>query len=302
MGDTTRNVMWAFKDTYYKEDCSVELYPEYDTKYMHVEAPSVFAAFLAFCSGPRSASHQKITATRNHRVFLRGSTRDYGHSTPSLFRCGDDGEQCKDEERRLRWGAYQCFLNRLLPTLKGDRWSRTEMGAVLQHYGIKTPWLDVVQNYYTAIWFATHCFSHQGPCHVTNRSEKDWGWISLYVRRHPKKRKYLKVTDLPGDHSSRHLRAHVQQGVSLAKQNDMARHCERDQDLNEYKIAHVRFPNSPRWALSGYAFSVPFLFPLCAQDTSLNQLSRPIVQEMLDDACTSKDLPVGTLGTVSHYM
>lgn len=160
---------------------------------------------------------------------------------------------------------------------------------------------DVVQNFCTAIWFATHRFSDQGSFQTTTVSEEDWGWISFYVRKHPNKSKYLKVTDLPGDHSSRRLRPHTQQGASLAKQYDEAAHCERDQDLNEYRIAQVCFPNSTRWALSGYTFSVDFLFPPATQDNSLEQLRRPQVQKMLDDACIANDLPIGTLGTVSHY-
>ena len=294
--------MRQFKDSYYKDNCLVQLCPEDDAKHMYVGAPSVLAAFVAFCSGPSSVAHYTTNTFRDHRVFLRGCTRDYSHSTPSLFRCGDDGEPCQDEERKRRWKAYQRFLDGLQPTLKGDRWRRAEIGAVLQHYGLKTPWLDVVQNFYTAIWFATHRFSDQGSCHVTAPSEEDRGWISFYVRKHPKKAKYLKVTDVPGDHSSRHLRPHAQQGASLAKQYDEAAHCGRDQDLNEYRIAQVCFPNSPRWALSGHMLSVDFLFPPAAQDNSLEQLRRPQVQEMLNDACIGNDLPIGTLGTVSCYL
>ena len=288
MGDIKGNVMRQFKDAHYKDNHSVQLYPEDDARHMYVDEPSVLAAFVAFCSGPHSVTRHTTKTSGDHRVFLRGCTRDYSHSTPSLFRCGDDGEPCKDEERKRRWKAYQGFLDGLQPTLKGDRWCRAEIGAVLQHYGLKTPWLDVVQNFYTAIWFATHRFSDQGSCHVTILSEEDWGWISFYVRKHPKKSKYLRVTDLPGDHSSRHLRPHAQQGASLAKQNDAAAHCERDQDLNEYRIAQVRFPNSARWTLSGYTFSAEFLFPAAAQDNSLEQLRRPQVQRRWRPASTEK--------------
>lgn len=309
MGDTTGNIMRQFKDAYHKNDYSVELYPEHDPKHMYVEAPSVLAAFVAFCSGSPSAIERvaKVGPTsppRHPRVFLRGCTDDYRYSVPSLFRCGDDGRQCLDEERKRRWKAYQLFLKRVECMLEGARWKREQnMGAVLQHYGIKTPWLDVVQNFYTAIWFATHCFPHQGSCHISTLSVKDWGWISFYVHKHTTgASKYLKVTDLPGDHSSRHLRPHAQQGASLAKQNDTETYCKRDQDLKEHKIAQVRFPNSPRWALCGYTFSAPFLFPSRAQDNSLEQLSRDEVQSALDEACTKNNLPLRTLGTVSHYI
>lgn len=49
-------------------------------------------------------------------------------------------------------------------------------------------------------------------------------------------------------------------------------------------------------------FSARFLFPAPEYDDSLKQLSRPDIQSTLDRACTANDLPLGTLGAVSHYL
>ena len=49
-------------------------------------------------------------------------------------------------------------------------------------------------------------------------------------------------------------------------------------------------------------FSARFLFPAPEYDDSLKQPSRPDVQSTLDRACTKQNLPLGTLGAVSHYM
>ena len=191
-------------------------------------------------------------------------------------------------------------MNELHPKLEGDRWKSKNLGAVLQHYGIRTPWLDVVRNLYTAIWFATHDFETRGSCFVATPSEREDGYISIYDAR-PEGRTWLKVVDLWGNDSSRHFRPHAQHGLSLAKQDDGDPRDEQ-QDMEPYRIAHVRFPNSRVWALCGHMFSARFLFPAPEYDDSLKQLSRPDIQSTLDRACTKQDLPLGTLGAVSHYM
>ena len=104
-------------------------------QYMHVKDPVVLASFLAFCSG------------NHNRVFLRGCCRNFPMSFPSLFR--DQGSFCGDPKKR--WSTYRCVLRKLRDLLTGTRWDRENLGAVLQHYGIKTPWLDVVRNLHTTI-------------------------------------------------------------------------------------------------------------------------------------------------------
>ena len=274
-----------FKNDYHKHDGSVVVPCSDNPTQIRIDDPAVLASFIAFCSGPCRP------------VFLRGETRCFPSSVLSLFRnAGNELEQ--------RWAAYKCFLNRpqeLHPPLRGTRWQGTEhLGAVLQHYGIRTPWLDVVRNLYTAIWFATHDFETRGSCFVATTSEREHGYISIYDAR-PEGRTWLKVVDLWGDDSSRHFRSHAQHGLSLAKQDDDG-NPRGKQDLEPYRIAHVRFPNSRQWALCGHMFSTRFLFPAPEYDDSLKQLSRPDIQSTLDRACTENDLPRGTLGVVSHYM
>lgn len=171
---------------------------------------------------------------------------------------------------------------------------------MLQHYGIRTPWLDVVRNFYTAIWFATHDFETRGSCFVATPSEREHGYISLYDAR-PNNKDALRVVDLWGNDSSRHVRPHAQHGLSLATQYDDG-DPPSEPDLEPYRVAHVCFPNSEKWTLCGHIFSARFLFPAPQCDDSLKQLSRPDIQSTLDTACTKNHLPLGTLGTVSHYM
>ena len=309
MGDTQRGKSFAkqFKDTYYPHDDSVKLLISGNGhEYMQVEDPLHLASFVAFCS--RSGQ----------RVFLRGETEFFPNSVPSLFR-NDCGSQCDESELQKRWSVYMRFLDELRG-LSGDRWQTENLGAVLQHYGIRTPWLDVVHNIYTAVWFATHdlkqghCESHkdyrvdcprcQEVCcrGLARRSCQDYGWISLYAEHpicspeRPCSNRELIAQDIPCEQSSRHLRPHAQQALSLAMQGDKCRGPSPLQNFDDFRIAHVLFPNSEEWALLGHMFSTHFLFPSSELDDSLRQLSEPVAQDILNSACKSVDL-----GTISHY-
>ena len=309
MGDTQKRKGLAeqFKCSYYRDDNSVELLSSGgERECIHLESPIILTSFVAFCSNSR------------RKVFLRGETECFPHSVPSLFR-NSDGTQCSDDELRKRWSAFQCFRKELRK-LDGKRWKMKNLGAVLQHYGIRTPWLDVVHNIYTAVWFATHdlrrghCESHKdytsscqfcrklGSRGFAKRSCRDYGWISLYAEHptctaeRPCSNRKLTAQDIPCDQSSRHLRPHAQQALSVAMQGDKNREPLPRQDFDDFRIAHVRFPNSEEWRLDAYMFSTGFLFPPREQDDSLRQLTEPKAQRSLSNACKNVDL-----GTVSHY-
>ena len=256
--------------------------------FLSVENPEILAAFFAFCSG------QSIDT----RVFLRGCIENYGRAYPSLFRCLSSDNVIG--ERMKRWNAYKYVLDHIAK-LDGRRWHRTDLGAVLQHYGIKTPWLDVVRNLYSATWFATHDLRNAGPEGIVAPAENDYGWISFFRRKQRATGKTLRVTDISARHSSRHLRPHVQHGGSVAMQSDKASSPNYCQDFNAFRIAHVRIPNTTEWQLSGYMASTAFLFPSRRIDGSLRLLSTPDVQNILKDACEQYSIPKGSLGTVSSY-
>ncbi len=251
-------------------------------QHMQMDDPIVLAAFVAFCSGNRQ------------RIFFRGAVKDYPNSFPSLFRDRKrPDEQCSPPERKRRWRAYKSVIGQLpkqlMPNGHQSRWRRRNIGAVLQHYGIKTPWLDVVTNIHTAVWFATHDIETQ----QTNRG----GWISVYVRGLTDEQRRLRINDLRDDQSSKHFRPHAQQGLGLAMQEDDDSCPFPNQDFNDHRIANIHCLSSPKWSLCGHMLSDSFLFP--EHDGSLRQLKHSDVKEILDDACSSNNLDTGTLGSVT---
>ena len=253
-----------------------------------IEQPSILAAFFAYCSGQGA----------NTRILLRGCTTNHPAAYPSLFReLPDDDPQ---GEQLRRWHAYKHALDSFR-RLNGSRWRRKDLGAVLQHYGVRTPWLDVVRNLYTAIWFATHELAGSGLHGMATPTSRDYCWISFYRRRTAATKEALRVKDLPAHHSSTHLRPHAQHGLSLAMQADDIELPHECQDFNRFRVAYVRIPNGKRWKLSGHMFSSSFLFPSGEVDGSLRLLSAAVVQDFLDEACARFDIQPGSLGKISSY-
>ena len=259
-----------------------------DSVFLSIESPLTLAAFFAFCSG------QSIDT----RVYLRGCTENYETAYPSLFRELPDDDFVREQKKR--WDAYKYVLHNL-QDIKGGRWRRKDLGAVLQHYGIKTPWFDVVRNLYSAIWFATHELRNSGPDGVAKPTGNDYGWISFYRRKAWPTKKCLRVKDLSAHHSSTHLRPHAQHGGSLAMQMDEVDTPYPCQDFNRFRIGQIRIPYGTKWRLSGHMVSSAFMFPPRDLDESLCRLSIPAVQDILDDACTKFNMGSGSLGKISSY-
>ena len=260
-----------------------------NSEFLSIESPSSLAAFFAFCSGQ----------SLNTRIFLRGCTEDHATAYPSLFRELNHDDPRHDEQTN-RWRAYKYVLERLR-NLDGQRWRRKDLGAVLQHYGIKTPWLDVVRNLYSAIWFATHDLQSNGLDGKAQRTQEDHCWISFYRRKAPLAKSLLQVMDISAQHSSTHLRPHAQHGGSLAMQSDNDKEQSRNQDFNRFRVAQIRIPNSAEWTLSGHMASTVYMFPSGDLDDSFRRLNVPAVQAILDDACTKFSICSGGLGQISNY-
>lgn len=259
-----------------------------DSTFISIDHPTALAAFFAFCNGQSTYS----------TVYLRGSTDCHKTAYPSLFRGLPQNRYAHEQTKR--WRAYKHLLQSF-QQLKGRRWLRKDLGPVLQHYGIKTPWLDVVRNLYSAIWFATHELKNAGLDGLARPAANEYGWISFYRRKGQATHRTLRVNDISARHSSLHLRPHVQQGASLAMQLDDDEKPRPYQDFNRFRIAHIRIPNRGKWILSGYTASAAFMFPPPTLDDSLRRLRAPAVQAILNDASARFDIPTCALGRISSY-
>lgn len=136
------------------------------TDVLHVTDPHALvqaAGYLKFLSATNDS----------HTVFFRGQGRYRSHLSPSLFRgLSNVGPQSD------RVGA----LNKLMAAAKCKSKTLADLPSealepLLQHYGIRTSWIDLVDNLWVALWFACHRFHSTG----------DAGEYAHYERRVPRR-------------------------------------------------------------------------------------------------------------------
>lgn len=89
---------------------------------------------------------------KKHRVFFRGQSKLYPQLCPSLYRnVSNDSTQYKREG----------ILNKKIIEFKQKNTALSQLDnriveALLQHYGLSTTWIDIVDNIWIALWFG--CF------------------------------------------------------------------------------------------------------------------------------------------------
>jgi hypothetical protein len=252
-------------------------------KWLDVSEPAVLANFFAFCKTSSSG--------RGRSIFLRGQGRWHSNMVPSLFR-----SVTFVPERTRRWAAYREFLQQLPILVRGTRFTRRNFGAVLQHYGFRTPRLDVVDDLHAAIWFALHDFEKVRLRCLYEPTKRDYGWIALIAARPGGH-----VQNLLQEQSSRNTRCNVQQGYSLAMQYDDARKPAAEQDFIDNVIGMVRIPTCERWQSQGFRGSGEYFFPPSDYDDTYRQLLNPSVATMAARAEEAYGRDEGALGRVIRY-
>lgn len=112
---------------------------------MHVQTSHAFAQAAGYLK-------HNLAKTESRGVFFRGQSKVYSTLPPSLFR--NIGAKTNDGKRRAKMEA---FLSRIDSEAKALRAVDPKFReGLLQHYGIRTTWLDVVDNIWVALWFACH--------------------------------------------------------------------------------------------------------------------------------------------------
>lgn len=132
-------------DTLTHEHAFLEPDPSVGFNVYHAKKPFVLVQAAGYLKHVRAESDNKS-------VYFRGQSRLYPALSPKLYR-----GIIKPNARGKRDDAMQLFL-------KGIRRNKKVLRAVsdhvqepiLQHYGLKTRWLDVIDNVWIALWFACH--------------------------------------------------------------------------------------------------------------------------------------------------
>jgi hypothetical protein len=280
---SNRDLMERFVGRHGPADTTLQ--EDHGTWWLDVSEPAVLANFYAFCKGTRS--------DRLRSVFLRGQNQPYPTLIPSLFRLSSSSSVPQ------RWAAYREFLQQLPECVRGTRFTKDNFGAVLQHYGFRTPWLDVVDDLHAAIWFALHKCECVGSKCVYRPTTDTHGWV-VVIEAPPSG--HVQVQDLREVQSSRNTRCNAQQGYSLAMQCDDVNKPHAEQNFMDSVVGIVQIPNNARWRVRGFRSSQSFFFPPACLDDTYRQLLESKVAALAEQVEKTHGLEVSTLGRVIQYV
>jgi len=230
----------------------------------HVSTPHLLmqaAGYLKHTHGRKSLSG----------VYYRGQEKLYGYSLqPSLYRgLKNSGAGCKRNE------AINQYIDKC--KLQGDILKNVPEYAwqpLLQHYGIRTKWIDIVDNVWIALWFACHEAHATGKkgeyLHFEKRkaSENKYAYILLIeagLKQTKSKPGYFsdektELVDLRLAAPSTFLRPHAQHGL-LAKAKTGANSQAIDYKDMIAGILRVNLNDALEWLGNGILLTTHVIFP-----------------------------------------
>ena len=270
--------------------------------YVYLEDPIVLA---------RLAGHLKHNLGQplnGYQVFMRGQSNDYPRMQPSMCRNID----CTQNNFQVRYEAYEKLVSEIRNVNNLKRFQGEIGGAILQHYGIRTPWLDLVDNLFIALWFACHNRTNSEPFQYIPRSLGEFGWIYFLRLEDPMDRESIfenhgvivgensKWCDLRCYQTSLSLRAHTQHGIFASRSNlDNLSY-----DLGDFVVSAVKFPVTREFIslLNEFIpFSTAYMFPSSYYDNTYKNLRQGKVHDLIIDIERSYGLDEGELGRINTY-
>lgn len=231
----------------------------------------------------------KYMNCQNYNVFLRGQTSIYsGKMIPSLYRNKTNIKSINEK--------YNIRINKLISNTKSfKQYNRKTIEPLLQHYGIKTTYIDLVDNVWVALWFALHqaksetINAHEYIYYYPN--ENEYSYIFLIatdaLKHTTDKGIYIGdttiLTDLRNATPSYFLRPHAQHAYMLRKKDPL---CE---DYSDLIVGIAKIPTALgfEWMGNNEFLTVSSLFPAAYFDSGYKLLL--------------KNYPEENPGTVNQY-
>lgn len=219
----------------------------------------------------QAAGYLKYALRSDGPVFFRGQSKRYTGMIPSLLR----GVNSISSARK-RIHSLGRFRNEIRDA-KGfiSRTPDVVHDALLQHYGIRTNWIDMIDNVWIALWFACHDAVSQRHCaqHIyfqkRKRSHDEYAFVAmiqpLRVKGYRDEPGVLRgrtttVVDLRVAAPSLYLRPHAQHGLLISSTNYDSM---TDIDLERFIVGWIRVDigDALDWLGNGDLLSVHSLFP-----------------------------------------
>lgn len=206
-------------------------------------------------------------------VYFRGETKLHGSLSPTLFRGVANQNGQTRRIMRLNEEIYKIRVNNRIfssfPELTHE--------PLLQHYGLRTSWLDLVDNVWVALWFACHRARSSGRVSEYLHFEK------RTPHKEPGKFAYIllvgadsgddafrgagiqignatELVDLRVAAPSIFLRPHAQHGLLFRVRGDQVMRP-LDYSAQIRGILRISLPDALSWLGAGQMLGVHALFP-----------------------------------------
>ena len=229
-------------------------------------------------------------------VYLRGQTSLYGgYMSPSALRPKKipDSDDFEPMNCVKRISDYKYHIHESLNQTKNFiNWNKITIEPLLQHYGIRTYWIDVVDNTWIALWFSLHnttstIVDSREYIHISENTPDQYGYIFLMGSDAIKECEdqpgvYVgdttTVVDLRKAVPSYFLRPHAQHGLMLKKNsNNLSDYADYTDKI--IAIAKISVSDALKWIGQTGLLSVQSLFPPPFYDSGyaslMNEYKKP---------------------------
>ncbi len=265
---------------------------------IHVSDPNALVQTIGYL---------KFAADGQSSVYYRGETAHWSNLRPSGFRAKNPAGMISFSTHMYRYidqvfaGACNCHLVNGRPNCRStwpcpDTASKTRglvgktpravVEPLLQQYGLRSRWLDLVDNIWIALWFGCHELivdSTKQYAHHVRRSTASEPNGYAYIRvlnvgdlksttiAGVYQSSKIRVVDLRRALPSVYVRPHAQHGLLIASR-DWGPHAEPDLGSNCVATLRIHLHDALEWLGSGI-FTTPYvLFPPPTRDEGYRRL------------------------------
>lgn len=275
-------------------------YSDEPRQHLAIAHPAILATFMGYLK------FQLRKTNSEKEVFFRGQSKNYPTIVPSLLR-GEDLEKINKLSK-----ACMELKRRTKELFSAKRFQNETISNLFQHYGIKSQTLDLVDNLYIAIWFATNSWEKtqgfENLC-TYKQSKEDFGWIYFMNVEGPRQMNSTEINydekfggycDLRKYHSSLSARLHCQHGITYFRDKGK-KWTNENREFDDLIIATVKFPNSGEFRMNGTIFTKEFLFPNSEIDNTYKLLKKLKFTELLREIEEEYALEKHELGRIWNY-
>lgn len=269
----------------------------------HVENPHAFVQASGYLKYVRAKDHAE-------NVYYRGQRRYHEGLSPSLFR----GVATKGD-RDGRITALKSFLRDFVEASRGkgrllDSFPEEMLEPLLQHYGVRTSWVDLVDNVWVALWFACYRAHTAGEfdtfLHFEKRlprreeEQERFAYVVLVATEMVERSQTpglwrgprTELADLRIGVPSVFVRPHAQHGVLFRLRGGPGGGRETDYVPAVLGALRVALPDALDWLGEGSLLDVHALFPPPHYDEGYRIL--------LKQASDNEVIPNSVIGGVHH--